>query len=159
MVKENQKEREQENTGKLENIEKLENKIRYYIKMFNTIIICLVGLISGLLLGLTGILPLGFFILLFKYLDVGDYKTILGTVLYVILFPLSIGSVFEFYKAKKINFLVGNILLVTMVIGSYIGSKLVLDEHFKLTEKTIKYITAIMTFVASILFFIAAYNL
>ena len=41
-----------------------------------------------------------------------------------------------------------------MVIGSYIGSKLVLDEHFKFTEKTIKYITAIMTLVASILFFI-----
>jgi hypothetical protein len=73
VVKENQKEREQENTGKLENIEKLENKIRYYIKMFNTIIICLVGLISGLLLGLTGILPLGFFILLFKYLRVLEY--------------------------------------------------------------------------------------
>ncbi len=129
--------------------------------MFNTIIICLIGLISGILLGITGILPLGFFIILLKYFDVGvgDYKTILGTVLYVILFPLTIGSVFEFYKANKINFCVGNILLVTIVIGSYIGSKLVLDEHLKLTEKTIKYITAVMTLIASILFFIAAYNL
>jgi uncharacterized membrane protein YfcA len=127
--------------------------------MFNTIFVGLIGLISGLLLGLTGILPLGFFIILFKFLDVGDYKTILGTVLYVILFPLSIGSVWEFYKAKKINFFVGNILIITMVIGSYFGSKLVLDERFKLTEKTIKYITAIMTFIASIIFFITAYNL
>ena len=97
--------------------------------MFNTIFVGLIGLISGLLLGLTGILPLGFFIILLKYLNVGDYKTILGTVLYVILFPLSIGSVFEFYKAKKINFFVGNILLITMAIGSYFGSKLVLDEQ------------------------------
>jgi uncharacterized membrane protein YfcA len=127
--------------------------------MFNTIVICIIGLISGILLGLTGILPLGFFILLLKYLDVGDYKTILGTVLYVILFPLSIGSVLEFYKAKKINFFAGNILLITMIIGSYIGSKLVLDEHFKLTEKTIKYISAAMTFIFSIAFFITAYNL
>ena len=127
--------------------------------MFNTIFVALIGLISGLLLGLTGILPLGFFIILLKYLNVGDYKTILGTVLYVILFTLSIGSVFEFYKAKKINFFVGNILLITMAIGSYFGSKLVLDEHFQLTEKTIKYITAFMTFSASILFFISAYNL
>lgn len=127
--------------------------------MFTTISICIIGIISGILLGLTGILPLGFFILLFKYLNVGDYKTILGTVLYVILFPLSIGSVLEFYKAKKINFFVGNILLITMVIGSYIGSKLVIDEHFKFTEKTIKYITAIMTLVASILFFIDANSL
>jgi uncharacterized membrane protein YfcA len=127
--------------------------------MFTTISICLIGILSGILLGITGILPLGFFILLFKYLNVGDYKTILGTVLYVILFPLSIGSVLEFYKAKKINFFVGNILLFTMIIGSYIGSKLVLDEHFKFTEKTIKYISSAMTFVASILFFINAYNL
>jgi len=127
--------------------------------MFTTIFICLIGMLSGILLGLTGILPLGFFILLLKYLDVGDYKTIIGTVLYVILFPISIGSVLEFYKAKKINFFVGNILLVTMIIGSYIGSKLVLDERFKFSEKTIKYITAVMTFIFSIAFFITAYNL
>lgn len=127
--------------------------------MFTTISICLIGLLSGLLLGLTGILPLGFFILLFKYLDVGDYKTILGTVLYVLLFPLTFGSILEFYKAKKINFFVGNILLITMIIGSYIGSKLVLDDHFKISEKTIKYISAIITFVASMLFFIHAYQL
>ena len=127
--------------------------------MFNTIFIILIGLLSGILLGLTGILPLGFFILLLKYLDVGDYKTILGTVLYVIVFPLSIGSALEFYKAKKINFFVGNILLITMIIGSFLGSKLVLDERFQLTEKKIKYISAIMTFVASILFFINAYKL
>jgi len=127
--------------------------------MFNIIILCLIGLISGLLMGLTGILPLGFFIILFKFLDVGDYKTILGTVLYVLLFPLTFGSIWEFYKAKKINFFVGNILLITMVIGSYIGSKLVLDEHFQITEKTIKYITAVMTFIFSIVFFITAYNL
>ena len=127
--------------------------------MLNIILICLIGLISGLLLGLTGILPLSFFLILLKYLNVGDYKTIMGTVLYVILFPLTIGSVWEFYKAKKINFFVGNILLVTIIIGSYFGSKLVLDEHFQLTEKTIKYITAVMTFTFSIFFFIAAYNL
>jgi uncharacterized protein len=127
--------------------------------MFNTIIICLIGLISGLLMGLTGILPLGFFLILLNYLNIGDYKTIIGTVLYVILFPLTIGSVWEFYKTKKINFFVGNILLVTMIIGSYFGSKLVLDERFQLTEKTIKYISAVMSFVFSIAFFITAYNL
>ena len=135
-----------------------ENKIKYYI-MFNTILIILIGLISGLLLGLTGILPLGFFIILFKFLNVGDYKTIMGTVLYVLLFPLTFGSVWEFYKAKKLNFFVGNVLIITMVIGSYFGSKLVLDERFQLTEKTIKYITAVMTFIFSIVFFITAYNL
>ena len=127
--------------------------------LINCLFIVLIGLISGVLLGITGILPLGFFIILLSLLDVGDYKTILGTVLYVILFPVSIGSVWEFYKAKKVNFLVGNVLLVAMMIGSYLGSKLVLYEKFQLTEKAIKYITAIMSLTASILFFHAAYNL
>ena len=69
--------------------------------LFDLVSIVIIGLLSGLLLGVTGILPLGFFIIILKYLNVGDYKTIIGTVLYVILFPLSIGSVWEFYKAKN----------------------------------------------------------
>jgi uncharacterized membrane protein YfcA len=127
--------------------------------LFDIVSISIIGLASGVLMGLTGIVPLGFFVLLLKYLDVGDHKTIIGTVLYVILFPLSIGSVMEFYRAKKINFFVGNILLVAMVIGSFFGSKFVLDERFQLSEKTIKYITAIMTLIASALFFISASKL
>jgi uncharacterized membrane protein YfcA len=127
--------------------------------MLTIISIGVVGLLSGIVLGLTGIFQVGVFILLLKYLNIGDYKTITGTVLYVILFPLTIGSVFEFYKAKKINFFAGNILLITMIIGSYLGSKLVLDERFNITEKTIKYISSALTFCASILFFITAYNL
>ena len=127
--------------------------------LFDTVSIIIIGLVSGLLLGVTGILPLGFFIIILKYLNVGDYKTIIGTVLYVILFPLSIGSVWEFYKSKKINFFVGNVLLVTMVIGSYFGSKLILNESYQLGEKTIKYITAVMTLIASIFYFKAAYEI
>jgi len=127
--------------------------------MFNTIGIILIGLLSGLILGITGILPIGFFIVLFKYLDIGDFKTILGTVLFVTLFPITVGSVFEFYKEKKINFFAGIVLLITMIIGSYIGSKLILVDRFKLTEKKINYISGIITFIASIVFFTTAYNL
>ncbi len=127
--------------------------------MLNIIFICLIGLITGLFSGMTGFFPLGLFIVLFKYLGVGDNQTIIGTVLYLLLFPLSIGSVWEFYKSKKINFTVGNILLITIMVGSYFGSKLVLDERYKLTEKKINYITSIITFIASIVFFINGYNL
>ena len=127
--------------------------------MLNIIIICLIGIIIGIISGITGILFSGFAIILFKYLDVGDYKTILGTVLYITLFPLTIGSVVEFYNAKKINFFVGNLLLITFIIGGYFGSKLVLDEKFKVTEKQIKYISAILSFFSAILFFLEAHNL
>jgi uncharacterized membrane protein YfcA len=127
--------------------------------LFDVVVICIIGIISGLLMGMTGILPLGYFLLALQYLDVGDYKTIVGTVLYVILFPLSIGSVWEFYKAKKINLFVGNVLLITMIIGSYLGSKIVLDARYKLSEKTIKYLTSVLSFIAGFLFFISAHNM
>ena len=127
--------------------------------MLNIIFICLIGLITGLFSGMTWFFPLGLFIVLFKYLGVGDNETIIGTVLYLLLFPLSIGSVWQFYKSKKINFIIGNILLITIMIGSYFGSKLVLDERYKLTEKTINYITSFITFIASVVFFINGYFL
>ena len=127
--------------------------------MFTTISVCLIGIIIGLLMGLTGNLFMGFVIVLFKYLNVCDYKTIIGTTLYVMVFPLTFGSVKEFYEEKKINFFVGNILLITLIIGSYFGSKLVLYERYKLTEKKINYITSVITFIASIVFFINGYNL
>ena len=127
--------------------------------MFNTIFICLIGIITGLISGITGFFPLGLFIVLFKYLNVGDNQTIIGTVLYVLLFPLTIGSIWQFYKKKKINFLIGNILLISIMVGSYFGSKLVLNEKFQLTEKKIGYFTSLITFIASIIFFTNAYNL
>ena len=127
--------------------------------MFNIIFICLIGLMLGLIAGSTGNLFTGFAVVLFKYLSVGDYKTILGTVIYVLLFPLTIGAVWEFYKAKKINFLIGNITLISLIIGSYFGSKLVLSNNYSLSEKKIKYISAILAFLSGGLFLFEAYNL
>jgi uncharacterized membrane protein YfcA len=127
--------------------------------MLNIIFICLIGIILGLISGSTGIVFSGFALVLFKYLSVGDYKTILGTVIYIFLFPLTIGSIWEFYKAKKINFFVGNLTLISLIIGSYFGSKLVLNDNYSLTEKKIKYISAILSFICGGLFLLQAYNL
>ena len=129
------------------------------LMIFNTVIIIIIGLFFGIMMGMTGILPIGLLIMVLKYLNVGDYKTILGTVLYVLLFPITIGSVWDFYNARKINYFVANVLLVTLIIGSFLGSKFVLDERIQLSEKTIKYISAVITLIASILFFISAYKL
>jgi uncharacterized membrane protein YfcA len=127
--------------------------------ILNILLICLLGIIIGIMSGVTGILFTGFFILFLKYLDVGDYKTILGTTLYVTLFPITIGAVIEFYRAKKINFVAGNFLLITIAIGGYIGSKLVLNDVYTLTEKKIKYMSAILALCSSGFFFYSAYNL
>ena len=53
--------------------------------ILNIIFICLIGIITGLISGITGFFPLGLFIVLFKYLNIGNNQTIIGTILYVLI--------------------------------------------------------------------------
>lgn len=80
----------------------------------------------------------------------------MGAILFINLFPTSLGSVWEFYKAGKIDFIMGWILLLSIILGSYIGSKYVVSGKNQLNTKTIKYITAYFSFFTGILFLISA---
>lgn len=114
------------------------------------------GLISGILFGITGIPGLPLLILIFDYFKLDEYKKILGAILFVNLFPISIGSVFEFYKNKQIDFQMGWIVLLATIIGGIIGSKLVFNNKNTLTNKNIKYISAAFSILTGILFLISA---
>jgi uncharacterized membrane protein YfcA len=124
--------------------------------MFQYIIELVFGLLSGVLMGITGIPGLPLLILIFDYFKISEYKKILGAILFVNLFPISIGSVWEFYKNKQIDFTMGWIILLSTIIGGFIGSKLVVDSKNKLSDKSIKYISAVFSILAGILFFISA---
>lgn len=121
------------------------------------IIEALLGLISGVFLGITGILPVGIFLIILDYLNIGEYRSNLGAILFLNLFPYTIGSFYEFYKTKKINYSLGWILLISIIIGSYIGSKYVVGAGLKLSIKQLKYISAMVGLIMCILFFISAY--
>ena len=125
--------------------------------MIQYIIEAFFGLISGILLGITGIPGTGLILLGLDYFKINDYKSILGAILFLNLFPISGGSVWEFYKAGKIDFVMGWILLITMMVGSYISSKYVVQGKNNLSNKEIKYITSYFSLFISILFFISAY--
>jgi uncharacterized membrane protein YfcA len=73
------------------------------------------------------------------------------------LFPITFGSVFEFYKTGQINWLLAWILIFTLTIGSYLGSKLVTNKKTALSNKTIKYLTAYISIVIGIFFLILTY--
>ena len=73
------------------------------------------------------------------------------------MFPLTIGSIYEFYKSKKINYSLGLILLFSIMLGSYIGANSVVGKGFKLSTKQIKYISGMVGLITFILFFISAY--
>jgi len=117
----------------------------------------ILGLLCGIFLGITGIAPTGVILILLDFLQIGDYKSNLGTILFLYLFPLSIGSVYKFYKSNKINFSLGGILLFTTIVGSYISSTFVVGNKNQLSTKTIKYITSCLGFFIGIVFLLSGY--
>jgi uncharacterized membrane protein YfcA len=121
------------------------------------IIEAILGLICGVFLGITGILPAGIILIVLDYLNIGDYISNLGAILFLNLFPFSIGSIYEFYKTKNINYELGWILVFSIIVGSYIGSKYIVGKGFKLSIKQIKYVSAILALIMMIIFFISAY--
>jgi uncharacterized membrane protein YfcA len=115
------------------------------------------GLIGGLFLGVTSILPSGLILVAFEYLNIGTYKTNLGTIALLNLFPITIGSFWNFHKTNNVNYSMGLILLISIIFGSYIGSNLVVGKKYELSTKTIQYITAFLGLFIFITFFIKAY--
>ncbi len=122
------------------------------------IIELILGLLAGALSGATGILPVGVLLLVFDYLGIGDYKSNLGAIALLNLFPISIGSFWNYYKTNNINYSMGFILLISIIVGGYLGSKLVVDKKYELSKKTIQYMTSILGFIIGITFLIAAWN-
>jgi len=125
--------------------------------MYQFVIKTVLGLITGLFLGITGILPIGLLLIALDILKIGDYKSNLGAILFFNLFPITIGSFFHFYKANQINFSLGVILLASVTFGSFIGSKYVVGEKIVFSVRDIKYITAYLSIFVGIVFLISAY--
>jgi len=117
----------------------------------------ILGLLAGLFLGVTGIAPTGIILLALDALKIGDYKSNLGAILLLNIFPITIGSVYEFYKSKQLNYSLGAILLLTIILGSFIGSKFVAGEKAILSTKVIKYITAYLSLFVGVSFLFSAY--
>jgi len=129
--------------------------------MLSTLNIALVGavlgILSGFVFGLTGVSVTGFVIIILDYLGAAPYKTIIGTLLFINLFPLTGASVFEYYKAKQINFLLGCVLYVTVVLGGWFGARFSVSSE-GLTNKQIKYVSAAVNVLLAILFFNDGYH-
>jgi uncharacterized membrane protein YfcA len=125
--------------------------------MYPFVIEFILGLISGIFLGVTGVTPVVVILIILDYLKIGNYQSNLGSILLLNLFPITIGSVYEFYKSNKINYSLGFILLITTILGSYIGSKMVVGNKSFLTDKNIKYITGFLSVFIGLVFLIAAY--
>lgn len=120
------------------------------------IIELILGLFAGIFSGITGIFPAGLLLIIFDYFNIGNYKTNLGAIALINLFPISLGSFFNFYRTNNINYSMGFILLISIIAGGYIGSLFVVDKRFELSKKTIHYITSILGFIIGITFLVTA---
>jgi len=122
------------------------------------IIELILGLLAGALSGVTGILPVGLLLILFEFFGIGRYKSNLGAIALLNLFPISLGSFWNFYKNNSVNYSMGFILLLSIIIGGYFGSMFVVEKEYELSKKTIKYITSFLGFVIGITFLISGLN-
>jgi len=115
----------------------------------------LVGSIAGLAGGAFGqsatfiILPA---LLLFNI--IADYKTAVGTVLLAMLPPISAFAVVDYYKRKRVDFLVAALLCISYTIAAKYGA--VINNHY--SAKTLKGMTALTFFIVGIYFSWSAYT-
>jgi len=115
--------------------------------------VLLVGIISGFASGALGLTSAPVIVPLLTLLKmVEDYKIAIGTTLFIVLPPLSIGAVYTYYKNKQVDVKLGLILMVVVALASYGGGKFTEAVH----PRTIAYITsALLLFLSSFWFYCA----
>lgn len=117
------------------------------------IITLLIGAVAGIIGGALG--QVGTFIILPALLltnIIPDYKIAVGTILLAMLPPISALAVIDFYKRKRIDFLVAALLCVSYTIAAKYGAII----NNRVSNKTLKYATAITFFTVGIYFLLTA---
>jgi len=118
--------------------------------MIETITLLLIGLAAGLASGVLGIGGGIIIIPALAYFLNYTQKTAQGTSLGLLLLPVGILAVLNYYKAGYVNIKAAGVMAVTFVVGSYISSKMVVS----LPENIIKKIFAVFLLFYSIKLFI-----
>ncbi len=77
-----------------------------------------------------------------------------GTSLFILLLPVGILAVWNYWKAGQINWGYGLIIAITFVIGGYIGSRMSL----KLSPNVVKLIFGVIMLLISVKLIVSGYN-
>ena len=116
------------------------------MSLYTILILILVGIVAGILGGLVGIGG-GIIVVpsLIYFLNFSQ-KSAQGTSLGLLLLPVGILGVLEYYKQGHVDFKIVVILAVGFLAGSYFGSKIALS----LPQETVKKIFAILMIILAI---------
>jgi uncharacterized protein len=110
------------------------------------LIIILVGIAAGILGGLVGVGGGIIIVPALVYFIGFSQKTAQGTSLGLIMLPVGILGVLQYYKQGHVDFRVVGILAIGFLLGSYFGSKIALS----LPQETIKKIFALLMIIIAI---------
>ena len=110
------------------------------------LIIIMVGVAAGMLGGLVGVGGGIIIVPALVYVLGMDQKTAQGTSLGLIMLPVGIFGVMQYYKQGHVDFRVVAVLAVGFLAGSYFGSKIALS----LPQETVKKIFAILMILIAI---------
>ncbi|HMI78450.1 MAG TPA: sulfite exporter TauE/SafE family protein [Ferruginibacter sp.] len=114
--------------------------------MQTILIIILVGIAAGILGGLVGVGGGIIIVPALVYFVGFSQKTAQGTSLGLIMLPVGIFGVLQYYKQGHVDFRIVGILAVGFLAGSYFGSKVALS----LPQETVKKVFAILMIVIAI---------
>lgn len=110
------------------------------------LIIILIGIAAGMLSGLVGVGGGIIIVPALVYFIGFSQKTAQGTSLGLILLPVGILAVLQFYKQGHIDVKVVGILAIGFLAGSYFGSKIALS----LPDDTVKKIFAVLMIIIAL---------
>ena len=118
------------------------------------LILILIGLLAGMLSGFVGVGG-GIIIVpaLIYFLGFTQHQA-QGTSLFILVLPVGILAVMNYYKEGGINWNYGIIIAVAFVIGGYFGSKLSL----KISPAVVKFAFGILMAIVSYKLIVSGYN-
>lgn len=110
------------------------------------LIIILVGIAAGMLSGLVGVGGGIIIVPALVYFVGFSQKTAQGTSLALILLPVGILAVLQYYKQGHVDFKIVGLLALGFIAGSFFGSKIALS----LPQDTVKKIFAVLLIIVAI---------
>ena len=114
--------------------------------MYKYLFASIIGVVTGFIAGFQGIA--GSFYILTALLLTGiakNQREAAGTTLLTIVFPLSIGAVYEYYSTGDVNVPIALTIMIFYILSAYFGA----EFNYLIEEKYILYSISFMMIIAS----------
>lgn len=120
------------------------NKPAKKMSIETILILAAIGLIAGFLGGFVGIGGGMVMVPALVFLLAVDQKTAQGTSLAVLMLPIGLLAVMNYYKADHVNFRYAFVIAALFVVGSFVGSKVAVSIDGQIVKRIFGVFLALM---------------